>query len=57
MTATEVAAMKKQILTQGNLRQTAATQRLTRAEMHAYYIAIVTMTKLVFERPTINPLP
>ncbi len=49
--------MKKQILTQGNLRQTAATQRLTRAEMHAYYIAIVSMTKLVFERPEINALP
>jgi hypothetical protein len=57
MTATEVASMKKQILTQGNLRQPAATQRLTRAEMHAYYIAIVSMNKLVFERPTINTLP
>ena len=49
--------MKKQILTQGNLSQMAATQRLTRAEMHAYYIAIVSMTKLVFERPEINTLP
>jgi hypothetical protein len=41
--------MRKQILTQGSLRQ-AETTRLNRAEMHAFYIAIVSMPRLVFHR-------
>ncbi|MBV8280555.1 MAG: hypothetical protein JO347_00645 [Candidatus Eremiobacteraeota bacterium] len=41
--------MRKQILTQGSLRQ-AETSRFNRAEMHAYYIAIVSMPRLVLHR-------
>lgn len=46
--------MRKQILTQGNLRQEERAPGLTRAEMHAYYIAIVAMNKLVFNPPVLK---
>ncbi|MBV8172766.1 MAG: hypothetical protein JO219_12640 [Candidatus Eremiobacteraeota bacterium] len=45
--------MRKQILTQGNVRKAEST-RLNRAEMHAYYIAFVTMSRLVFNRSTLG---
>jgi hypothetical protein len=39
-------------------RQTSATPtggtRLTRAEMHAYYIAVVTMPRLIFHREQLD---
>jgi hypothetical protein len=53
MTATEVADMRKQILTQGTLRQREAVH-FNRAEMHAYYIAIVTMSRLIYDRPALE---
>jgi len=45
--------MRKQILTQGTLRHREAA-RFNRAEMHAYYIAIVTMSRLVYNGPALE---
>jgi hypothetical protein len=45
--------MKKQILTQGNVRKAEST-RLNRAEMHAYYIAFVTMPRLILNRSALG---
>jgi hypothetical protein len=48
--ATEVADMAKQ-----TSASTSSGSALTRAEMHAYYIAVVTMPRLVFHREQLDP--